>query len=130
MAFTGTLSTDVGKTRLLIPDRDEATAVFQDDAIEAFLAMEGDVRRAAALALETIAADTAMTLRVTTVLGISVNGVSASAELLKRAARLREQAAAADEAAVDGGLFDIAEMIVDPFGRREYLAADALRSGL
>jgi hypothetical protein len=128
MSFTYDLTTDVGKVRLLIPDRAEATAVFDDAEIEGFLAIESGVRRAAALALETIASDTAATLRVTKTLGLEVDGTRASAELLKRAASLRAQANDAD--AADGGLFDIAEFAIPPFGTREVLANDLLRTGL
>lgn len=128
MTFTYTdLSTDAQKVRLLVPDRVEATAVFSDEEIAAFLALEGGVYRAAALALETIAADTAMTLRVTETLGLKVDGARASDALLKRAAELRKRA---DEAgSQDGALWDIAELVVDPFSYRERLGAELLRGG-
>lgn len=132
MAFTYDLATDVGKVRLLVPDRDAAYPAFQDGDLTALLSLEGDVRRAAALALETIAADTVMTLRVTTTLGLTVDGAKASDAILKRAATLRTQADAIDAAAVAAdvdGLFDIAEWVVDPFSRREHAYNDALRSG-
>jgi hypothetical protein len=129
MAFTYDLTTDAGKVRLLVPDRDETSAVFADDEVDAFLALEGGVYRAAALALETIAADTALTIRVTNLLGLNVDGTRASAELLKRAERLRAQAAAAveDELGVEG-LFDVAEWVIEPFGARERLHAERLRA--
>lgn len=128
MAFTYDPTTDVGKIRLMIPDRVENVAVFQDDYITAFRAIEGDNRRAAALALETIASDTAATLRVTKVLGLSFDGAKTSDALLKRAAMLREQADADDAEA--GGLFDWAEWGVTDFAVRDRLDAEWLRAGV
>lgn len=119
------LSTDVGRVRLLIPDRDTANAVFQDDEIAAFLALEGNVRRAAALALETIASDEALTQKVIRLLDLSTDGASLARALLQRAAALRQQADDAD--ARDGALFDWAEMVVDDFSARERLTAEVLR---
>lgn len=119
------LSTDVGQFRLIVPDRDEANFVFTDDEVSAFISLEGDVRRAAALALETIASDNAMMLRYTQVLGLTVDGTRTSDALLKRAVALREQANQADDR--EGGAWDIATMDLDPFTRREILIDAALR---
>ena len=127
--FSYDVSTDIGKVRMLIPDRDGTTPTFQDEEVSAFLALEGsNVYRGAALALETVASDTAATLRVTTTLGLSVDGAKASDALLKRAAELRTQADDAD--ARDGGLFDYAEWAVDAFSARERIHAEWLRSGV
>lgn len=53
MSFTYDTDTDVGKVRLLIDDKVEATAHFTDEEIETFLSLAGDsVLLAAALALE------------------------------------------------------------------------------
>lgn len=130
MSYTYDPTNDNGRVRLLIPDRVEADAVYSDEEIAAFLALESGVYRAAALAVETIASDTAMTLRYTQTVGLTVDGTKASAELLKRAERLRTQADAADaaaEAAAEGGAFDWAEMVVDPFSYRERVVAERLR---
>lgn len=119
------LATDIGKVRLLVPDRDLSNPIFQDEEIQAFLTLEGDVRRAAALALETIAADETLTLKVVSVLGLSVNGPSVAQALLARARELRAQA---DEAEARGeALFDWAEMVIDPFSARERLVHEILR---
>ena len=128
MTVSYDLATNVGKVRLLIPDRDQATPVFQDEEITALLGLEGGVHRAAALGLETIASDTAATLRVTRTLGLDVDGAKASDALLKRAAELRKQADDAD--ARDGGLFDWAEFGVDDFSIRERLRNQALREAV
>lgn len=118
-------STDVGKVRLMIPDRDLDNAVFTDEEIDAFLSLEGDVRRAAAMALETIASDKAATLGITEFLGLKVDGTRASDAILKRAATLRTQAAETESR--EGGLFDIAEFGFEPFGTRELLHNEILR---
>lgn len=119
-------STDLGKTRLLIPDKTESGLIFSDDEVGAFLAMEGDSRRAAASAIEVIASDKAMTLQYGQLLGmLTVDGTKVSDALLKRAASLRAQAAEADDR--DGGAFDIVTMDVDAFTRREILRDAALR---
>lgn len=126
MAFTYDLTTDRGKVRLLIPDRSEATMFFSDAEIDAFLVLETGVQRATALALETMASDQAMVLKVIRVLDLTTDGRAVSQALLERAAKLRTQAAEA-EAAEDGGAFDIAEWSVSPFAEREIVWNDALR---
>lgn len=129
MAFTFDLSTDVGKVRMLIPDRVAGDILFEDEEIEAFLEMEsGNVRRAAALALETVAADQALTLKVIKSLDLDTDGAKVSDALLKRADKLREQANAV-EAAEDGAAFDIAEMTPTAFAFRERVWKQGMRNG-
>ena len=125
MTITYDLATDIGRMRLLIPDRDLTTAVFDDDEISAFLALEGDVRSAAALALETIAADQALVLKVMRLLDVQTDGRAVAEALLKRAALLRAQAAESTGNA--SGYFDWAEMVVTDFGLRERLINEGLR---
>lgn len=133
MAYTFDVATAVGKVRLLIPDRVAAEPIFEDEEIEAFLSIEDDdVRRAAALALETIASDQAYTLKVIKTLDLQTDGAKTSDALLKRAEKLRGQADKADadaEAEEDGGLFDIAEMPDTAFARRERIWKEGLRYG-
>lgn len=129
MAFTFDVATSLGQVRLLIPDRVSADAVFQDDEILAFLDLEGGVvRRAAALALETIASDNAMTLKVIRLLDLTTDGAKTSDALLKRAEKLRSQADV-DDLAVEGAAFDIAEMVPNSFAWRERVYNEALRDG-
>ena len=91
------LASPVGMVRLLIPDRFPDHFVYQDEELAAFLTMEsGNVRLAAALALETIASDTAMVDKVITIMDLSTDGAKTSDALLKRAALLREQAEDSD----------------------------------
>lgn len=125
MAFTYDVSTDRGKVRMLTPDSSATNYVFEDAEVDAFLSLEGDVRRAAALALETIASNEALTLKVIRVLDLQTDGAKTSDALLKRAGLLRGQAEAAD--AASGDLFDWGEMVLDDFSARERLGAQWLR---
>lgn len=124
MAFTYDTTTDRGRVRMLITDRNEASPIFQDDEIDAFLALEDDsVRRAAALALETIASDQVLVLKVIVTLDTETDGAKVSDALLKRAAALRAQEDST-------GAFDIAEMVVNDFSERERLYNEILREGI
>lgn len=128
MAYTFDVRTDVGKLRLLIPDRDATEPFFQDGELEAFLALEGDVRRATALALETLASDEALTLHAVQLLDLQTDGTKVSAALLTRAATLRGQAEAA-ELAEEGAAFDVVELVPNSFAWRERVWNEALRDG-
>lgn len=122
MAFTYTLSTDAGQVRLLIPDNKSTGYIFEDDEIDVFLSLEySNTRRAAALALETIASNETYVLKVIELLDLKTDGAKTSDALLKRAKLLREQADRAD-ASEEGGAWDIAEWVVDDFTARERLA--------
>jgi hypothetical protein len=90
------LTSDIGRVRLLIPDRSLDLFVFQDEEIEAFLEIEGGVKLAAALALETIASDIAMVDKVIRIMDLQTDGAKTSDALLARAKLLREQAYDAD----------------------------------
>lgn len=128
MAFTVALTTDIGRVRLLIPDRSEAEAIFQDDEIQALLDLEGgSIKRAAALAKETIAGDELLVLKVVVTKDYETDGAAVARELRLQAQNLREQAA--DEGNSSEGLFDWAEMVYDPFSARQRLSNQALRNG-
>ena len=137
MAYTYDLGTDVGKARMLIPDRPANGAtwasddahLFTDAEIEAFLVMESGYRRAAALALETIASDNAMVSKVIRLLDRATDGANASRALRERAALLRAQADQADATDDDTPGFDWAEQVVNDFGYRARMNAEALRDG-
>lgn len=124
MAFTYDTTTDRGRVRMLITDRDEENPVFQDAEIDAFLDMNDDsVRLAAASALETIATDQALVLKVLVTLDLETDGAKVADSLMKRAASLRAQ-----EESV--GAFDVAEMVVNDFSARERLFNEILREGV
>lgn len=128
MTFTYSLSQPRGQVRLLIKDTVIGTAVFTDEELDALLLMEAsNVKRSAALALETMASNDAYVLKVVKLLDITTDGARVSDALLKRAAELRAQADFED-AGTDGG-FDVAEMVLDDFSFRERVIDDGLRAG-
>lgn len=93
MAFTYELDTDAGKVRLLLNDVDEATAVFNDDEITAFLALEGDsVKRAAAQAIDTNATNEALASKVLRTQDVQTDGAKLADAMRKHATALRDQA--------------------------------------
>lgn len=127
MAFTYDLSSNEGQVRLLIMDTNAASYVFEDGELSAFLLLEGaSVRKAAALALETMASNEAFVLKVIKLLDLSTDGAKTADALMKRAAALRKQADI-DEQAEAGGAFDIAEWVVDDFSGRERISKEWLR---
>ena len=127
MAFTYTPGIGlISSVRLLIPDRVDAGHTFEDAEITAMLTIEGNVvKRGAALALETIASDTTMVLKVIRLLDLTTDGAKTSDALLKRAAMLRAQADAEDAT----GAVDYAEMVYDSFSSRERVWKQGLREG-
>ena len=125
MAFTYDPTTSVGRVRMIIPDKVQDDAFFTDEEIEALIGLEDGLRRAAALALETIASDSAMVLQVIRIQNISTDGASVARALLGRAASLRKQADEAD--ANDGSSFEVIEFINDHFGYREKVIGDAIK---
>jgi hypothetical protein len=123
--FSYDLATDRGKVRLLIPDSKVDSFVFLDNEIDGFLAMETGVKRAAALALETIASDQVLVLKVIKILDLTTDGAKTSDALLKRAEKLRGQAGDEEELAVGNG-WDIAGMIVDDHTLEQAVYNDAM----
>ena len=130
MAFTYAIGTDRGKVRLLIPDRLASQYMFEDDEIDWFLTAESSVvKKAAALALETMASDEAYVQKVIKLMDLSTNGPAVADALLKRAAVLRAQADAEAEDALGADEFDYAEWVTNDFSGWERLDKEALRSG-
>lgn len=128
MPFSYDLSTNTGLVRAIVPDSNSTAYVFEDAEIDAFLALEGgSVRRAAALALETIASNETLVLKVVKLLDIQTDGAKVADALLKRAAQLRKQAD--DDETAAGGAFDIAEQVFDPFTERERWVKQWQRTG-
>lgn len=84
-------ATDIGLIRLLITDGDETSPLFTDEQIDAFLTVEGNVKRAAALALEVIARSEVLVSKRISTQDLSVDGPAVAAELRASAAALREQ---------------------------------------
>lgn len=105
-------ATNIGMVRTLATDLDEAAPLFTDAQIQAFLDLEGSVRLAAALALETIAVSEALVSKKIRTLDLQTDGPAVAKELRERAAVLRKQAADADIAA-DVFTFDVVDY--DPY---------------
>jgi hypothetical protein len=127
MSFTYDPATEIGKVRMLIPDRDSQHYVFQDEEIQVFLELNASsLRCAAAEALETIASDTAMVLKVISILDLTTNGAATANALMARAATLRASADQSEEE--EEALFDWAETTETVFQQRERLWKQGLRS--
>jgi hypothetical protein len=144
MTWTLDRTTDVGKVRVLITGESvEATAVFADEDIDVFLAIEDNVYGAAALGLERIAGDSALLLRKVRdtdptadvlfggAMRLSVGSIQLDATpnakaYLDLAARYRA-AAEGGAGAEDDILF--ASMVVDERTWAEHVVDDLLRSG-
>ncbi len=127
MTFTYDLGTPAGGVRLLIPDRVAEEAVFDDAEISYFLSAEGgNVKGAAALALETISSDEALVQKVMKAGPLTTDGAALAKALMARATELRKQAAVGvGDTSV--GAFGWAELVTGPFSRRERLADEVLR---
>lgn len=107
MSATYVQGTDVGRVRLLISDTavsDPTRLIFSDEEIADFLALSSGVKRAAALALDTIAADLAMVLRVIKSFDLATDGAKTAEALRRQAQALRDQADRDEDDADDGGL--------------------------
>lgn len=129
MTFTYDVTNDVGKVRMLIPDRVEAGSIFTDEEVQAFVDMNASVRYAAADALDVIASDQALTLKVITLMDLKTDGPATARALMERADKLRTLADNEDAAteAEDGDLFDYGEMVVNDFTTRERVIKQAQR---
>lgn len=125
MAFTFDPSTDLGKVRLIISDTDTVTVanqMFTDASIEAYLSIEdGDVRLAAADALDTIASTQTLLLKAVTLGPIKTDGPSVAKALREHAQTLRGQVYTLEPA------FDIAEMVLNPASAAQVIYNDAMR---
>jgi hypothetical protein len=127
MPFTYDVTTDVGRVRLIINDKIEATAIYSDEEISAFLDLNEDsVKRGAAAALDSIASDQALVLKVIRTLDLSTDGASVARALREHAQRLRDEADDSD--AGEGDLFDYAEMVTNAFTARERVKNQVLRN--
>lgn len=105
-------TTDVGRVRLLTNDT-SAPWVFSDEEVQAFLDLEGgNVKRAAAQAIDTNADNEALASKVLRTQDLSTDGAKVADALRKRAQALRDQALVDEEA--DAGYFDIIDVIGEP----------------
>lgn len=129
MAFTTDVTTDIGKVRLLIFDRNVSYPIFQDADINAFLSIEGaSIKRAVALALETIGTSELLIQKVIRNLNLQTDGAALSRELRLKAKEYRDQADKDEAFSSSDGLFDWAEHVYNPASERERLVNEILRS--
>ena len=122
-------STDVAKVRLLISDienPDDGAQIFNDEAIQAFIdmALDSNLKRAAAQALMSIAVNEVLVQKRITLLDLKTDGPAEAIQLRLMAKELFKQAD--DEETT--GAFDYAEMINTGWQYDELLHKDALRS--
>lgn len=106
--------TEVGQVRLLIPDTATDTGdadgsyVFDDAQISGFLRMSGDhILRAGAMALYTLANDTALLLKHVRTYDLAVNGPAVAEALQKSAKGLLDRADKQDEQEQFDGAFQV-----------------------
>lgn len=125
MSYTYVTTTDIGLVRLRINDRVEATAVFTDEELQAFLTAENGVLRASAAALETLAAQAGASSKLIAVFGLKADTTKRIDGLLALAKAYRDQAILDD--AQGGGNFDYAEFVDDEFAARERIEKEILR---
>lgn len=118
-------TTPAGQVRLLINDVDDANPVFTDPEIATFLVLEdGDVRYAAAQALDTIAANEVLVQKVQKTMDLQTDGARVADALMRRAESLRHQA---DQADLIGEPFAVAEFADPVFASREVRRRQAMR---
>lgn len=126
MAFSYDLSTDAGKVRLLIPDSRATDYLLEDEEVAAFLALcGGNVRLAAADALDTIASNEALVQKAITLLDLRTDGPKVADALRKRADSLRKQAEEELYLAGDPG-FEVVENPLTVWQAREYYLREAV----
>lgn len=108
-------ATPVGQVRLLINDTavdTEDGPVFTDAEITAFLTLNRQSpKRAAAAALEVIAADEALTSKVIRDHELQTDGAKLAAELRQLAGSLRAQADSGDDDEDGGAYFEVVDIV-------------------
>lgn len=90
-------TTSLGRVRLLAGDVDETNLLLTDEQITALLAMDADVRSAAAQALDIIASSEALVSKKIRTQDLSTDGPAVAKELRAQATELRRQAADGDD---------------------------------
>lgn len=105
-------ASDRDMVRLLLNDVDDDTHVFEDSELDAFLALEGgNVKRAAAQAIDTNADDQALASKVLRTQDLTTDGAKLADSLRKRAAELRRQADDDDEDGDAGFFFGVTDIV-------------------
>jgi hypothetical protein len=123
LSFTYDLTTAAGQVRLLATDTDSDRPIFEDEEIAGFLAIEGSVKTAAALALECIAVNESLVQKRIKILDLQTDGPAVAVALRAQATALREQET--DEVIP----FATAEFGDGAFAAREKMLKEYLRRG-
>ncbi len=128
MAHSYDIATARGQVRLLARDTNPDEHLFEDDEIDAFLALSNNaVLLAAATAVEAVAADETLTLKRIKLLGdLETDGPAEASALRAYAQSLRRQWRTLSE---EGGYFGWAEFADDQFQAIEHIVKSALRRG-
>lgn len=127
MSVSYDVSTDLGKVRLLSFDTDTTNPIFQDEEHTAFLDLNaGNVRLAAAQAIDTTAANEAFVQKMIKMLDLMTNGPQTAMALRAAAEELRRQVY---EGSGDfSGMFDIAEQVYDNWTLDEHFVKSWMRT--
>lgn len=127
MAVTYDVSTDLGKSRLLTFDTDISNPIYQDEEHQAFLDLNaGNVRLAAAQAIDAIAGNEAYVQKMIKMLDLMTNGPQTAMALRAAADELRRQVY---EGSGDfSGMFDIAEQVYDNWTLDEHFVKSWMRT--
>lgn len=97
-------TTDAGRVRLLATDINEDDPLFTNAQVEAFLALAGgNVKRAAARALDTIAVSEVLVSKKIRTQDLSTDGPAVAKALREQAKALRDEADSDDD--TDSGFF-------------------------
>ena len=132
MAFTYDPTTDRGRVRLQIGDTDTVNAdrqLFTDAEIDAFLALNTSiVKLAAADALEAIAANQLMVLKVMKNMDVTTDGSKVADSFRELAKDLRKSWLEVGDGSFEGA-FDWAEFADTDFAKRERILKEYERTG-
>lgn len=104
-------------------------SVFTDAELQTLLDLEsGNIKLAAAQALDIMASSEALIQKRITLLDIKTDGPAEARALREHAKALRDQVAEGEDATGEG-MFDYAELGLSPFGNRALINNDWLRRG-
>lgn len=129
-------TTPNGQVRAIIPDIDEENLIFQTappagtDLIDVYLTIEkGNVKRAAAMAIEAIARDEALLLKVIRMGIYEADGAKLANTLLESARMYRTQADTDELRDGEDAGFEIAEQIGTSWQEAQHIWHEAQRRG-
>jgi len=128
VTWTFNPTTDLGKCRLLCSDTDATRQIMSDEDLAAFIVMAGHYMPAAAMALDSIAANEVLSLKVLNIMGMATDGASVAKMLMLRAQKIRDDYER--YAAANGPGFATAEMPDGAFAWEEKILKEYMRGHL